>query len=325
MNRNLLLSILVLLLLDRSAIAQSIEITVLNKDSEPMPYAYILINKIPVEVSDTMGIAKIPLNNLHLNDTLSISYLGASSASIIFDESIKNSKSYCFHLDESGYELNEVVVSYQNIKKLFNKSVRIKPLLNYECIMKATLQAKIYRISNVNYIGSGIIEAVNKKEYPRYWNWFSPPIKYVTDSDTNKIWFSLNHHIHLAINLTNLSLWRWQNDKKIKPVYSYLGDQENNKIFRIVYPKNFINDFYYQIMLSIDKDTKYIKSVGVEAFNDDPNGNLHKFSLKYNCELYTHKKPKKDTIYLPDNIQYNYQIINGTQWNLVISNISIII
>lgn len=201
-----ILLFIILLLYSGNGIAQNIEITVLNKNSQPIPYAYILINKKPVEDSDTMGIAKIPLHILHLNDTISISYLGAASESILFDESIRNSQSICFHLDESVYELNEVVVSSQNIKKLFNKSVRIMPLLNYECIMSATLQAKIDRISNVNYSGSGIIEAINKRDLPR---------------------------------------------------------------------------------------------------------------------LYTHKKPKKETIYMPDNIRYNYQIINGTQWDLVISNISI--
>lgn len=309
---------LFLVLLSANSTAQNIEITVLKKNSQPVPYAYILINKKPVEVCDSSGLAKIPSHIVHINDTISISYLGAAGKSIIFDESASKTKRLCFNIDESVYELDEVVVAYQNVKRLFNKSVRIIPLLNYDCIMSATLHAKID-----NYIGTGTIEATNKRELPRYWNWFNPPIKFVTNSDTNKIWYSLNHQIHLALNLSNLSLWRWQNDKKTKPIYSYLGSQGSNKIFRIVYPKNFITDFYYHIIVYVDKDTKYIKSVEVEAFNDDPNGNLHKFTLDYDCVLYTHKKPKKETIYLPDNIRFNYQIINGRQWNLEISNISI--
>ena len=315
----------ILLLQTYFIFSQDFTITVLNKKSDPMPYAYILINNKPVEVSDTMGVAKIPVNLLKINDTISVSYLGAFPAKIIFDETIKNNNSYCFYLEESGYSLNEVVVSYQNYEKLFRKSVNIMPLLNYECNMDAKLAVKINFPGKVAYVGYGIIEAINDKSSPRYWAWFNPPIKYTTNIDTNAIWSSLNYHIHLALNLTNLSLWRWQIDNKLKSYYSYLGEQGNNKIFRIVYPKTFIGDFYYQIILYIDKNTKYIKSVEVEAFNDDPNGNLHKLSLKYNCELYNHKKPKKRTIYLPNDIHYIYQIINGSQYDLVISDVSIII
>ncbi|MDP3003598.1 MAG: hypothetical protein Q8N38_10775 [Bacteroidales bacterium] len=78
-----ILIIILLFLQNGITIAQNIEFTVLNKNSQPMPYAYILINGKPTEISDTMGIAIIPINKLAEKDTITVSYLGASPAWII--------------------------------------------------------------------------------------------------------------------------------------------------------------------------------------------------------------------------------------------------
>lgn len=312
-------------------LAQNIEITVLNKNSQPMPYAYILVNNKPVEVSDTMGIAIIPINKLKDNDTISVSYLGATPAWIIYDGSLKEVKKYSFHLDESGYNLNEVVVTYQDIEKLFRKSIKSLPVLNYDCKMTAKFNSKLSFDQTINMHQEpiyGTLEATNDTRFrPRQWNWFDPPLKFITDSDTSKMTQSLNFNIHSALLFANFSLYIWeQNIKRAgKPFYSYLGEKDNLKIFRITYPKTFLVGFYYQIILYVDKDTKYIKSVEIEAFNNEPNINnsLYKFSLWYDCELYTHKKPKMNTIYLPVNIRYTYQVVDISTFDLTLSDISI--
>lgn len=307
--------------------AQGVEITVLNKNSQPMPYAYILINDKPVEVSDTMGIAIIPLNKLAINDTISVSYLGAYSSNIIYDESLNKSKKYCFYLDESAYALNEVVVTYQDIEKLFRKSTMSLPLLDYNCNMTAKFNAKLSYPNREDYSAYGTMETSNDKIFPRYWNWFAPPIKFITNSDTNKMWRFLNNQVHQALNHTYLTLWRSQNDKKFKakPIYSYLGDKDNNKVFRILYSKIWFQNTYYQIIFNVDKGTKYIKSVEVEALTDvpDKNNSLYRISLKFDCEPFTNKNPKKNTIYLPVNIEYCWEEINQMKFDLKISDLSI--
>lgn len=334
MNRFFLLFFSLLLLRNGITRGQSFEITVLNKNSQPMPYAYILVNNKPVEVSDTMGIAIIPLNKLAINDTISVSYLGASPAWIIYDGSLKENKKHSFHLDESGYNLNEVVVTYQDIEKQFRKSIKSVPVLNYNCKMTAKFDASLKFDPNLNnidkkfYSFSGTIEAVNDLSFKqRYWNWFDPPVKFNTNSDTTRMSRSLNYHTHRALNDCNISLWRFQNEKKYKgkPIYSYLGEKDNNKVFRISYPKTWFAGFYYQILFYVDKDSKYINSVEIDAFNDEPDANndLTKFSIKYDCELFTQSKPKMNTIYLPNNVYYRLQLINKTQFDLKISDISI--
>jgi hypothetical protein len=329
MNRFLFLIVIVLLFQNSIAFAQNIEITVLNKNSQPMPYAYILINNKPVEVSDTMGMAIIPQNRLSDYDTISVSYLGASASKIIYDESLKKNKKYCFYLEEQGYNLNEVVVTYQDIEKLLNKSTRSMHLLNYNCTLNAKFDAELGYPDQKVYPVSGTIEASNARSTSstRYWNWFDPPIKFITNSDTTRLWSYLNNQTHQALNLTNLSLFRWQNEKnwKDKPIYSYLGEKDNSKVFRILYSKTWFIESYFQIIFYVDKHTRYIKSVEVEAFNDQPdkNNDLHKINLRFDCELFTHKKPKMNTIYLPVNIYYSYQIINKMQFDLKISDVSI--
>ena len=51
-----------------------------------------------------------------------LSYLGSIIQHGLFMISpMKESKKHCFYLDESGYNLNEVVVTYQDIEKLLRK------------------------------------------------------------------------------------------------------------------------------------------------------------------------------------------------------------
>ena len=335
MKRFFLLVVTVLLLHNGITLSQNIEITVLNKNSQPMPYAYILINNKPVEVSDTMGIAIIPVNMLKDNDTISVSYLGASPAWIIYDGSLKENKKHSFHLDESGYNLNEVVVTYQDIEKLFRKSIKSIPVLNYDCKMNAKFSYKLSLDQTVNKVSGinkepifGTLVAKNDMKFkPKKWNWFDPPLKFITDCDTTRMTQSLNFNAHSAFFFANFSLYIWEHNIKRagKPFYSYLGEKDNFKVFRISYPKTFFVGYYYQIILYVDKNTKYIKSVEIEAFNNEPdiNNYFYKFSLRYDCELYTTKKPKMNTIYLPVNIHYIFQVVNISMVDLTLSDISI--
>lgn len=206
MNRFFLLLFSFLFLQNGITNGQGFEITVLNKNSQPMPYAYILVNNKPVEVSDTAGKATIHLNKLAINDTISVSYIGASPSNVIYDESLKKSKKYCFYLNESAYTLNEIVVTYQDIEKLFRKSTRSMPLLNYNCILDAKFYAKLNYPNREGYSVSGTMETSNDRITPIYWNWFAPPIKFITNSDTTRRWQFLNYQSHLALNNSFLTL-----------------------------------------------------------------------------------------------------------------------
>jgi hypothetical protein len=325
-----ILIVTILLLQTGICIAQNIEITVLNKNSKPMPYAYILVNNKPVEVSDTMGIAIIPMNKLKDNDTISVSYLGATPSRIIYDESLKKSKKHCFYLDESVYNLNEVVVSYQDIEKLFRKStISISPI-NYNCTMSTKFDATISYSGQTAKTVSGTFEAANDIRFiPKRFFWFDRSLTFSIDMDTaTQFGRALTFQTHLALYFINLSLANCQHNPlgRTQPFYSYLGEKDNNKIFRISYPPTYIRGFYYQIILYVDKNTKYIHSVEVEAVSKEPDkyNYLYNFKIKFDCELFTNKKPSKNTIYLANNVHYTYQLSDIGQFNINISDVSII-
>jgi len=207
MRRFILLIFSVLFLYNGITSGQNIEIIVLNKNSQPMPYAYILINNKPVEVTDTMGRAIIPYNKLVVNDTISVSYLGAYPTKIIYTKDLEQSKKHSFYLDESAYKLNEVVVTYQDIEKLFKKSTKILPVLYYNCKMDANFDAKISYPDQTGYSLNGTFEATNDTKFkPRYWNWFDPPFKFITNSDSTGRSQTLSFNIHQALFFINFSL-----------------------------------------------------------------------------------------------------------------------
>jgi hypothetical protein len=309
-------------------VAQYIEITVLNKKSIPMPYAFILINGKPITVSDTLGHSMIPINKLKDNDTISVSYLGASPAVIIYNKALYESKKHTFYLDESDYKLNEVVVTYQDNEKLLRKNTKKIPALNYNCTIDARFSAKLCQTGQSAYQVFGTLEAANDRSIKyKYWFWFDPPIKFNTKNDTTGIGRYLDPVTHMILFFVNQSLYISQVEYKImkKPFYSYLGEKDNCKIFRITFPPGYFTEYYYQIILYVDKNTQYIQKVEADAYNDK-SGKDHysfKFNLKFDCKLFTQKNPKMNTIYLPENIQFTYQVIDKLKFDYYMSEVTI--
>lgn len=293
----------------------------------PIPYAYILINKKPVEISDTLGIARISMSKLSNNDTISVSYLGSSPIWTIYDKSLQETKKHSFIIDESGYRLNEVVVEYQDIEKLFNKSVKKIPQINYNCNMSADFYASIKVPDQYTRNILGKFEAENEvwsKKFPyRAHGWFHHPIKLLTSSDTTKIGRQLNSHLHYILNNINRAIeFSMPNPPVIvKPQYSYLGEKDDYRVFRIVYPKTITSIFPFQILVNVDKDSKEIHSIELETISRSENDKFYNlFNIKFDCVKYNHIRPKMNTVYLPVNIQYSVLMITGSQIEIVITN-----
>lgn len=317
--RTLIFSIL--LLQAGLTFSKNLAITVLNKNNQPMPFAYIMVDNKPMAVCDSMGMAIIPMSKIKIYDTIRVSYLGALPAWVIFDDSVKANGACLFHLDDISYQLKEIAVSYDDDEKLLKKSVNLFPALNFDCKMQAKILASAYNNEILSYKGSGTIESGNKIKASHYWPWFDPSVKYVTESDTLGEWRTLDNQIHLALNLSNISLSGWQKSKKVKFYYTYLGEQGQNKVFRVVFPKTYFGGWNYQVILNIDKDTRNIKSVKVDGLMDNPDGNSERLKICFDCVVYTENPQRRRIIYLPDNIRYSYTRTGHEQYELFISNI----
>jgi len=69
--------------------------------------------------------------------------------------------------------LNNVVVTYQDIEKFYNKSIISIPEINYNCLMTAKFDAKIIRTNQTVYPASGTFEAENEW-WPKWLKKFTP-------------------------------------------------------------------------------------------------------------------------------------------------------
>lgn len=308
--------------------AQNLEITVLNRSSQPVPYAYILINGVATEITDTLGKTKIPLQKLKENDTISISYLGAAPATTVFDKSLRESKKYCFVLDESSYNLDEVVITYSDIERLFKRSCDYLPPLNYNCILKSNFDAIFYSGNKTKNI-SGQLEAENEifsQDFVPYQKgWFHLPIVFKTENDTVGITRQLAMHTHIILDLINksigLSQYQLINRTKFKPEFNYLGEKDGYKVFRLTYRTS--DGGCFQNILYLDKKTKTINSAEIDFAKPIASSNyLYNYNIKFDCRVFTHKRPMRNPVYVPENINYAFKY-GDWQADLRIYNISI--
>ena len=319
--------IILILFYFNSIYSQTVEIKVVNKESNPVSFAYILINNKVVEISDTLGIARIPESKLALNDTISVSYLGSTPHWTVYDRSLQETKRYCFIIDESGFTLSEIVVEYQDIEKLYNRSLKTIPQINYNCVMNALFNASIKSPGqNLRNI-TGTFEVENEirsKEFTyREKGWFHHPIKFSTTSDTSKLSRILNYHTHYVLNNINraIEFSRPNPPVIVKPFYTYLGEKDEYMVFRIVYPKTIISSFPFQMLVFVDKAKKEIHSIELSLISGSYQDKYYnKFNIRFDCLKYNHNRPKMSTVYIPINVQYSAELNSGFQIKIMISD-----
>ena len=318
--------ILWLSLLSFIASAQDIEVTVMNKKAQPVPYAYILINNNPVAISDTSGTAIIPQDKIKDNDTISISFIGSSTVWAIYDKALKENLKHNFIIDESGYLLDDAVVEYFDIKKYYNKNVKAFRQLNYNCKMDANFVASITRPDQKTRIISGKLEGTNEvwsKDFTyRSRGWFHHPIIFITSDDTSSFSRSLETNFHIILNYINKALEFSQPNPPIidiyKPKYEYLGEKDIYKLFRIIYPRTIMSRFPFQILVYVNQDTKEIHSIELETLTNSENSTFNKYYISYDCKRYRYKK--MNPVHLPINIHYFANIGSGTTVDIMITD-----
>lgn len=319
-------SVFFLSLLSIVAFGQEVKISVVNKDAMPISFAYILVNGKPIAVSDTTGTTIINFEKLKDNDTISISYIGASSFPKIYDNNLKKKDKIEFVLEESGFMLDEAIVEYFDIKKFYNKSVKPFRQLNFNCQMEANFNASFSSPNQNARFLSGKIEGTNEvrsKDFTlRSKGWFHHPIKIITTDDTSQFRRSLESHLHLILNNINRALeFSIPNppvNDSYKPKYEYLGERDSYKAFRILYPKTMTSMFPYHILVYVDEKLKEIHSIELETLTNSENSSLNKFHIKYDCIQYKHKA--MNPVVLPINIHFTAILSSGLTVNIKITD-----
>lgn len=309
--------VVVLSMISVLAFTQDLKITVVNKSAVPIPFAYILVNKKPMAISDTNGIAILSTIKLKENDTISTSYIGASSPTKIYTKTLKESKKIEFVLDETAFMLDDAMVKYFDIKRFYNKNVKSFRPLNYNCQMDANFMASFSAPDKNTRIVSGKIEGANEirsKEFGyRSKGWFHHPLEIITTDDTSHLNSSLVNQLHFILDNINKAIeFSIPNPPIIdiyKPRYEYLGEKENKKVFRIVYPKTMSSRFPFHILVYIDEKTKEINNIELETVTNSENASLNKFHINYDCIEYKHKN--MNPVRFPINIHYTAILSSG--------------
>jgi hypothetical protein len=114
------------------------------------------------------------------------------------------------------------------------------------------------------------------------------------------------------------------NNPRFKPTFNYLGEKDGFKVFRLSY-RNSADGGCAQIITYINKKTKTINSAEIDFVNPKStnNNSPNSYNIKFDCKVFTHKKPMRNTIYLPENIKYVFKYGDFVQADLSISDISV--
>ena len=320
---------------------QEIKVNVVFKN-EPLPYSYVSVNGTPIDIANTSGIARIPVNKLNLGDTITSSMLGLLPVSLIYDQQIQQNQSCeLVHTAEDVYDLSEVTAigySDRSSRKIFNKVVKTYPRLLQNCFVSAKFTSIITHGTTHPVNGSFVLEnnipkRINK---PLRFYYFDTPPNIETNSDTTNLSKELLMSIHSIYPLANdiiVQLYAEQRKPQIYTSMSYLGLREGRHFFS--YSCFHPNDFaVIQIFFEADSNSQELTNVKFMTFGLNNNSLSHIFkddsysnvTVNILCQKLTKAPTKgfgKATITIPENIEATITKTNGTTIKLKIYDTSI--
>jgi hypothetical protein len=309
-----------------------------------LPYASIYINRIPSNITNMNGIALIPFDKLIYGDTITSTFIGMDTASVVFTKKIQGiSKCKIILNNDYVYKLDPVVVkaSAQGGLKLFHNDVKTyNSLIFTSCIINGNFKAQIFLPSDGrshNIEGTFILSNANPPKIPLD-NFFKynilqlPIIK--TEENNTSVLRSTVHAITIAFNRSckTISRINWEHRTSTKDSkVSYLGLVNDCIFFRFTYLDYFrsgnkikqISSF--QTIFSASKNTQEIETI--ESYTDYIANNApieRKKMLFAICKKLEYiNNGKVVAITVPERMEYNFKSINGQIINLILSNITI--
>ena len=313
---------------------QEIKVNVVFKN-EPLPYSYVSVNGTPIDIANTSGIARIPVNKLNLGDTITSSMLGLLPVSLIYDQQIQQNQSCeLVHTTEDVYDLSEVVTTgygSKSSRKIFRNVVKTHPRLTQNCFVSGNFTSIVILADGVSHPvnGSFVLEnnipkkTSNKDIYRFYFN-ILPQIE--TGSDTTNLSRELLPSIRYiyreicgVIGLLHIEHIVQQQHSSM----SYIGLRAGRHFFSY---RNFDPDprimGVIQILFETDADSQELINVKYTTFN--LGDNHFNYTINVSCEKLSNAPPKsRATITVPKNIEANIIRPDGSTIDLKIFDTSI--
>ena len=289
---------------------------VVDERSQPMPFAYITINSRAVAVTDTLGYAKVNVSEYSHNDTIKVSYIATSGAGILIGEVLDKGGRHTFTLHEELFELNTITISpnRKSARNKFFRETNITMWLFYDCTLKGDFAFDYYRSAGDGHVaGQFTTSKINDKNSVS--PMFNGSIDVLTSSDPTGI----DNVIRTIVSLSNSVIGMIHSKRqRIVPFYTYLGEFDGIRQYRIVYTEGY-NGHYYQIIAHIDSKTRDLIAFDCDIMNETQH-DFNTINISCEVERFTHKKPKLPAVLVPRSIRYNVILQDGSRIEIKIYN-----
>jgi len=262
-----------------------------NKD--PLGYAYVFINNKVFGSADSLGIALIPVSQLKIGDTVSVSYLGMGKSFVIFDRKLCSNPIYKFNL-KSNLELSEILI-IGDVVKFFKKNVEPQYTLcsNHKFTMNFDVKRSLNNVETFNATGT-----IKIAFSPSMKNFRCLNINSVADSSyiVLPVVEALSRGLGSSAMTNYFSSWKEHIELK------YLGVEGENRIFTWFFFETASRKGIGQILIRANKQTK--KIVNIEDYwIFQYNGHGIRTSGKYDLSV-----DKKQQYQVLKNIKYETQV-----------------
>jgi len=254
--------------------AQALEVKVVDLKGEALPYASIYINKNQSYVTNSDGFAYISPDKINYGDTISSTYIGMKTSSIVFNKQIQRLSKCTITLDNNfAYELDPVVVKAiaDDDWKFFHKNVKTHNSFIYtNCIVKGKFRAKVqlpqesfpHNIEGSFELKNILPRKVTLEDFFKYYFTALPEITTLMQDTVgvNKARSAISKSISVACQTISRIHGEHIANSKYSKV-TYLGQNDNCDFFRIVYTDGNKNSLSYQVLFSVNKDSHEIETV----------------------------------------------------------------
>jgi|GEM_PF-2211335 len=252
--------------------AQNFDIRVTDSWQMPVPYAFVILNGVPVAVTDTDGLATVNFSRLRLGHTLAAQCLGLEKSSVVIDARMMEEGRCEFTLRPSaGYivDTSHVESASSDIQRIFEETSQNVIALDYNCTVSGSFDFE-YRGDKARGSFSVRNEVDGKGlKYFREKGWCHHPVVFETGSDTVRFSHKLHEAVHYAFSELNYAVAAIGHDRhfyKYRPEYALLGRDSvsGTVLFRINLPR--LSTKAVQILLHVDPDDGAIERMEISVF-----------------------------------------------------------